>query len=154
MRKFCNIKKSCFLIISLWFLGACNNDFVDNDSINRDDQQWEIISPILFDATFASETIILNSCMKEKNVRSYDILYIEEDSEIPLMKTRSEDGGSTGGSTGSSNSKPWIKYGEVCGLISAKKFNDEMQKKYKDQCYEMRAEPMENGCRMMYHRAC
>lgn len=69
--------------------------------------------------------------MNEKNVRSYDILYIEEDSEIPLMKTRSEDGGSTGGSGGSSNSKPWIKYGEVCGLISAKKFNDEMQKNTK-----------------------
>ena len=120
MRKFCDIKKSCFLIISLWLLGACNNDFVDNDSINRDDQQWEIISPILFDATFASETIILNSCMNEKNVRSYDILYIEEDYEIPLMKTRSEDGGSTGGSTGSSNSKPWIKYGEVCNIWSAK----------------------------------
>lgn len=80
------------MIISLWLLGACNHDFADDDSINRDAQQWEAISPILFDATFASETIILNSCMQEKNVRSYDILYIEKDTEIPLMKTRSEDG--------------------------------------------------------------
>ncbi len=52
------------------------------------------------------------------------------------------------------NNKEWIYWGEVCGIMSAKKFVDFLEEKFKNKTYETRFEPIPGKkCRKAYYRA-
>ena len=62
----------------------------------------------------------------------------------PLMKSRQEVGG---------DETEWEYYGELCGIIAAKRFFDFLESTYPKGYYEIRIEPGDkDGCRKAYHR--
>ena len=98
----------------------------------------EYIAALIFSIEDTQKTMVLRSCSGEilVKVTSDDI------GDNSVIKTRSESGAA------------WIRYGEICTVVAAKKATEEIGKKYGGKCYEMRIEPTENGCKILYHRAC
>lgn len=139
------LQKKLFIILFIGIICSCA-DKLDKNYEEPIDEGWQEVSLFLFDPAFSSNTILLNSCVKEGNIRTYEIIeLVRKENIIPYIKTKSEN----------NVNREWIRYGKVCGMTSAVKFQKKMKEIYGAKCYEMKADQADDeGCRMMYHRSC
>ncbi len=129
-----------YLIFAMSAIISCygKEEIMKNEETLLMSSDSEYIAALIFSIEDTQKTMVLHCCSGEIVVK----IAPKNIDELPIIKTRSESGGN------------WIKYGEVCSGIAAAKAIKAIEKKYGGKCYELRVEPTENGCKILYHRAC
>ncbi len=107
--------------------------------------EWNVLAISLFSEANANRIITARFDVDKKSGQPVMQFRVGEEGAKedtrPILKTREE------------NNRKWIYWGEVCGIMSAKRFADFLQKKFAGVPYETRFEPIEGeDCRKAYYR--
>lgn len=119
---------------------------MDNLEVADFPPEWDVLLISLFSEVNANKLITARFDVDEKSGQHTMQFRVEEEmateGTFPRLKNRGED-----------NEREWTYWGEVCGIMSAKRFADFLQNKYAGFAYETRFEPIEGSdCRKAYYR--